>query len=131
MVCIAIPVVMEAGGTFSMSDNAAITSNTATNSGAVYMESGTLYTYNSAKITDNTKDDGTASNVYLKDSVVIYAGSSFRGKVGLTAEKAGTNSIVVVRAASGATLSERDKEKFPSDDDRYEVRYSNGLLVLL
>lgn len=118
------------GGTFSMSDNAAITSNTATNSGAVYMESGTLYTYNSAKITDNTKDDGTASNVYLEDSVVIYAGSSFSGKVGLTAEKAGTNSIVVVRAASGATLSERDKEKFPSDDDRYEVRYSNGLLVL-
>ena len=118
------------GGRFSMSDNAAITSNTATNSGAVYMESGTLYTYNSAKITDNTKDDGTASNVYLEDSVVIYARSSFSGKVGLTAEKAGTNSIVVVRAASGATLSERDKEKFPSDDDRYEVRYSNGLLVL-
>ena len=118
------------GGTFSMSDNAAITSNTATNSGAVYMESGTLYTYNSAKITDNTKDDGTASNVYLEDSVVIYAGSSFSGKVGLTAEEAGTNSIVVVRAALGATLSERDKEKFPSDDDRYEVRYSNGLLVL-
>ena len=128
-------------GKIKLSGSAAITGNTSSDCGGVFMEKGTLNVSDSVKITGNTKTGGTASNVYLMANKTISISNDLSGEngenaeIGVTAENAAPNTSIVVAqgrtpAGYSVTLNDEHAKKVISDDNAYEVKLSNNVLVL-
>ena len=120
------------GGTFNMYGGE-IRDNTATTyGGGVYVDSySTVFKVSgSAKITDNTVN-GAANNVYLPSGKTFTLGSHFTKDtyIGVTTAKKPEGSKTVTIASSVGELNYENYVKV-DDSEKYEVKRSNGNLVL-
>ena len=117
-------------GTFTMYGGEISDNITQGCGGGVY-NSGTLVVSGDVRITGNTKSgNSTKNNVYLEWNKVITIGENGLGenaKIGVTLRDwpaAGTTTEVANSAPDG------DQEHIISDNDRYEVSYDDGKLVV-
>lgn len=117
-------------GTFTMYGGEISDNITQGYGGGVY-NSGTLVVSGDVRITGNTKSgNSTKNNVYLEWNKVITIGENGLGenaKIGVTLRDwpaAGTTTEVANSATGG------DQEHIISDNDRYEVSYDDGKLVV-
>lgn len=117
-------------GTFTMCGGE-ISGNITQGCGGGVYNSGTLVVSGDVRITGNTKSgNSTKNNVYLEWNKVITIGENGLGenaKIGVTLRDwpaAGTTTEVANSATDGA------QEHIISDNDRYEVSYDDGKLVV-
>lgn len=110
-------------GTFNMSGGE-ITGN---KNGGVYVgaNSNGFTVSGTAKVTGNTKSDGTVNNIYLSTGKYIIVKESFTGEIGVTAENPSTTTTIVT-VSSGGFIS--GDGSFDYDNGAYEIDSSSGTL---